>query len=106
MTLRTVTPSHRNLQEISLYVPDVPYGPTLNYADSANVKRAVGEAIYEQWMELDRLLAQLWESHSIHLTVLYYGKWGKNGEGPGSCVHSLFPETTGRGIADLVRRSR
>ena len=102
MALRTVTPSHRNLQQISLSVPHVPYDTTLDLANPADVRRAIGEVIYEQWLELDRVLVQLSESHSIRPKVLYYASAGKD-EGLRSWVGSLLPETT-RGSADLVNQ--
>lgn len=102
MTLRTITPNHRNLQ-IALYVPDVHYDPAPNRTNFANVSLAIGEAIHEQWLELDRLLVQLWELHSIRTKAFYYP--GKDGEDQSSSVYSLLPEMTRGGIADLVRRS-
>jgi hypothetical protein len=72
--------------------------------DPAHGKDAVGESNYRQWLELDHLLVQLWESHSICLKVLYYAPSGKEGEMASSCVNSLLPEVTSRGIADFVER--
>jgi hypothetical protein len=97
--LQTITPKHRNLQQITLYAPYAPYNPTLNRADPTNVRYAFGETIYRQWLELDHLLAQLWESHSIRLKVLYH----ECPEVTSSCVDTLLPEVTRRGIVDLVK---
>ena len=51
----------------------------------------------------DRLLAQLWESHSVRPKVTYYDN--PNGTGPGR-VGGFLPEVTGRQIADLVGEDR
>ena len=54
-----------------------------------------------QWLELDRLLAQLWESHSIRPKVVYHPLFGDDGEVTGGRVYSLFPEVISRGIVDF-----
>jgi hypothetical protein len=105
MTLRTITPNHRNLLQISLSVPDVSYGPTLNRIDPPNVRDAIGEVAHRQWLELDHRLVQLWESHSIRPKVMHYAPLGKDRKGPNSCVESFLPELTRRGIADLVKQA-
>jgi hypothetical protein len=94
MALRTFTPNHRNLQQISLYPPHTPPG------------FAIGETTYMQWMELDHRFTQLWESHSIRPKVLYQAPPGKEGEATRDRMFSLLPEVTSRGIVDLVRRKR
>jgi hypothetical protein len=103
MALRTVTPDQHHLQQISLYAPG--HLPRRTFrGDPAHGKDAVGESNYRQWLELDHLLVQLWESHSICLKVSYYAPSGKEGEVASTCVYSLLPEVTSRGIADFVRR--
>lgn len=103
LTLRAMISNQRNLQQISLQVPDVPYDPTLNRADPANARRPIGEVIHEQWLELDHRFVQLWELYSIRPKLLYYTPQGKDREGAISSVQCLLPEITRRGIADLVR---
>jgi hypothetical protein len=100
MALRTITPDHRHLQEISLYAPRLRFRHT---EDPAYDWYGVGESLYGQWLELDRLLVQLWESHSIRLKISCRASSGKEGEVAVSRMHSLFPEVTNRGIADFVR---
>jgi hypothetical protein len=63
----------------------------------------IGESNYRQWLELDHLLVQLWESHSIRPKVSYYAPPGKGGEVANGRVYSLLPEVTSRGIADFVK---
>jgi hypothetical protein len=100
MALRTITPNHRHLQQISLYAPRLRSRHT---EDPAYDWYGVGESLYEQWLELDRLLVQLLESHSIRLKVSCRASSGKEGEVAVSRMHNLFPEVTNRGIADFVK---
>ena len=104
MALRTVTPNHRHLQQISLYVPRLLSRRTLRRGDPVYGRDAVGEPNYNQWLELDHVLVQLRESHSIRLKVSHYASSGKEGEMASSCMYSLLPEVTSGGIADFVRR--
>ena len=61
-TLKTVTCDHRKLKRITLAVFSL-----RGLHDSEGVEHVVGEGVYQQWLELDRLLIQLCESHSIRL---------------------------------------
>ena len=102
--LQTITIDHRNLREVLLYTPCMQCNPTStsNYAAHACITRAIGEDTHRQWLEFDHLLAQLWESHSIHLKVLRY----KHRDGlVCRCANSLLPEVIRRRIADLVEWS-
>lgn len=100
--LKTITPDHQNLQQISFRVPPLFYSPdpTIHRADPVNVKHAYGETSYNQWLDLDHLLAQLWESHSIRPKVTYFRHRGGTGR---CCVGGFLPEVTRRDIADLVK---
>jgi len=94
--LRTVTPEHRDLQQIFVYMPR-----QLTHFDAGtDIRQALGESIAQQWLALDRLLIQLWKSHSIRSKVGYEmcGE-RRNAE---YWVGCLLPETTERGIVDLV----
>jgi len=100
--LRTITTDHRNLRGVSVRVPCLSCGPasTVNRTDPANIDHAIGEVGRRQWLEVDHLLAQLWESRSIRPEVLYY----EYPDGTGCCcVNSLLAEVTSRGIVDLVK---
>jgi len=99
--LKTITPGHRNLQRISLHVPSLPShpNPTIDRADPVNVRHAHGETGYRQWLDLDHLLVQLWESHSVRPKVTHYEY--RDGTGR-RCVSGFLPEVTRREIADLV----
>jgi hypothetical protein len=63
----------------------------------ADVREAVGEAGYREWLELDRLLVQLCESHPIHLMAVFTKR-----RYMGSSIECLLPEITKRGMIDLV----
>jgi len=60
-TLRTITPKHRDLRQISISA--VHFSDLIKFSTDIIIreseKRTVG-----QWLELDRLLVQLWGSHS------------------------------------------
>jgi hypothetical protein len=86
-TLQTITPEHRNLRKISIYVP---YHLTLFHVGD-NVRQTIGEANFEQWLDLNRLLVQFWESCSIHPNVI---RTRPNWEGRDErdCIGCLLPE--------------
>ena len=99
MALQTITPSHRDLQHISIQVP---YDFTFIDA-SADVLEIVGEAISRQWLDLDRLLVHLWESRSIRPKVIPVAKmWGGKLLDMRYCIECLLPEVTKGGIVDLA----
>ena len=96
MALRTITRNHRNFKRLSIGAPKTLGSRvfTPRRLDLANIKHAVGEAGYLGWLELDRLLAQLHESRSIHLNVLIRG----GGQEVRGCMEHLLPEVVTVGI--------
>jgi hypothetical protein len=103
-TLRTVTNDHRNLRQISLDLPYAFLSPEFEGADPARVRQAVGETVHTGWSELDRLLIQLWESHSIRPKALYSVPSWVDRRRARICMESLLPETAAGGIVDLIER--
>jgi len=94
--LRTITSEHRDLQQITIYVPRSLSTPS--YDNSTGLSLRV---ISRRWPDLDHLLVQLWESHSIRPRVGY--EWlREEGEPTDDCSGCLFPEIMKRGIVDLV----
>jgi len=96
IALQTITSEHRDLQQILIHLP---YSLTMFGMD---VGRFVGEATCRGWLDLDRLLVQLWESCSVcpKLECVRLGlTWW-----PGTkyYIGCLFPEMTKRGIVDPV----
>jgi hypothetical protein len=97
--LRTVTPNHRHLQQISLYAHSLCFRHTEGAGGYG-----VRESLYGQWLELDHLLVQLWESHSIRLKISYSALQGREGEVARSRMSDLLPEVTSRGIAEFIEQ--
>jgi len=97
MVLQTITPKNRELRQVSIHVPyeltcfDVGY----------DIRKIVGEADYRQWLDLDCLLIQLWESHSIRPRVVCTTLW-ENEQNTKYCIGCLLPEITGRGMIYLI----
>ena len=90
--LQTITPKHRDLRRV---VIDIPRNYTLASL-GANGEQAIGESVYEQWPDLDRLLVQLWESHSIRPKVVCTA-----GHDVEDFIGSLLPEIMRRGVVDV-----
>ena len=94
---RHIQPS-RSPANISLHPHDCILNPT-----GAILRKAIGELIYEQRLDLDRLLVELWELRSIRPKITNGGTPG-NYEKKGvmiDYVQCLLPEITKRGIIDL-----
>ena len=95
MVLQTITPEHRDLQQISIHMP---YYLTLL---GMGVGEFVGEATCREWLDLDRFLVQFWESRSIWLKVGCV-RLGHEQQRTDDCIGSLLPEMTKRGIFDPI----
>jgi len=61
--------------------------------------REVEEHTLGQWLELDRLLVQFWESCSIPPMILFWAL--SRGEPARDLMGRLLPETTGGGTVNL-----
>ena len=67
MALNTIASEHTDFRAVSIYVlfdfisSDV--------SDPINVRQTIGESFYRQWVDLDRLLARLYESHAVRAKV-------------------------------------
>ena len=96
--LQTVTPDHRDLRQISIHVPShfTPYGGV------PDERRVARDETYGEWLELDRLLVQLWESYLIPKGDVHGAKRGTSARVLRDCIGQLLPEIMGRGIIDLV----
>ena len=102
--LRTITSNHRDLQQISISTKYII--PNLELRDIVTPSdwRLSLQHANMMWLELDRLLTQLWESHSIRLKVAYYSPTWLDGERARSCMGNLVPELMMRGAVDLVEK--
>ena len=96
LALGTITPKQRDLRQISIDVPtNLPHPRT---------KRRIGQEIYGQWLELDHILVQFWESHSIRPRFTRK-TWGQKSQiTTEDCLGYLLPEATKTGIIDVVER--
>jgi hypothetical protein len=91
--LQTITPEHRDLRHISIHLP---YYLTLAVV-LTNLRQTLGEAGFEKWLDLDRLLIQFWESRSIRPKVI-----SMMNHGIGDHIGRLLPEITKRGVIDIL----
>ena len=98
IALPTITAKHRDLRQISISLAR--YGTSITYG--GNPRQDIGESTLGEWLELDRLLGQLWESYSIPPKIACSGL-GHRDEITRTLVGHLFPETTKGGTANLVR---
>ena len=86
MTLKTITSEHRKLWEISIHGRDL--FNSVTFPTNA-----------PQWMDLDRALIQLWESHAIRIRFTHCS--GRR-EDVCEVVGALLPEAMEREIVELV----
>ena len=93
-TLRTITRDHRNLQLVKIDVSDVLFDID---DDGANIEDFLKRNVHERWLELDLLLAQLCESHSISLEVSCDAYRMVDEDDAGSLLEYLLPEVMGKG---------
>ena len=100
-TLETVTRDHRELKRIALAVFS-----SRGFHDSEGDEHAVGGGVYQKWLELDRLLVQLRESHSIRLEVTHDKAIDTNGRKERSRMKVLLPEVMAREMVDLAGQWR
>ena len=92
VTLKTITPKHRDLQEVTISSSIL----SRLVGRSIDVKTAVGPISHGQWVDLDIVLVQLWEWHSVRVKIAYYS--GGEGEQVPKLIEEMLPETTRRGI--------
>ncbi|KAF9645263.1 hypothetical protein BDM02DRAFT_604385 [Thelephora ganbajun] len=90
--LQNVSPEHRNPQ-ISIYLR---YDLVL-----AAIEPDAMQTVGGQWLDLDHLLVQFWESRSIQAKLVCSAP-EEEPQGIGEHIGRLLPEVTGRGIIDLV----
>jgi len=94
--IRTITPQHGDLQRITIHLPS----RLTSFSVGTNVRQAIGEGIAAQWLDLDRLLVEFWESRSIR-PRLGCSKLEEKRESVEYSIGCLFPEIMERGIVDL-----
>ena len=90
--VQTTVPEHRELRKILIRVPY-----SLTCFDVDIMKES---AVYREWLDLDRLLVQLWESNSTPPRVICT-TWSGQSKGMIGFTDCLLPELTKRGTVDL-----
>ena len=100
--LETVAPKHRDLRQILIHIPfDLFF---INAYARDSVRRIIGEAAFKELLGLDDLLVRLWESRSVRPKVTLHTSMKEVKQGVKYCIGYLIPETTKRGIINLVER--
>ena len=86
VALRTITSDHRDLREISIYA---------SHRFDGNIRGFITRQVANrQWSDLDRVLVQLWESHSIRPRIGHAKLGGR--------IARFLPDAAKRGIIDLI----
>lgn len=88
MALRTV--KSRNLESITIAIDE-------------DFPEAIDDEAHREWKNLDRLFVQFWTSRSIRPQVMNAPGWRE--ETFRGNARQLLPESTGRGIVDMVEVS-
>ena len=96
MALQTVTSRHRDLRQIGICIYELIFDDP-----GADIRQMVGEVVYREWLDLDRLLVQFWELRSIRPKVRYHAMSADKEKEAINCVSCLLPEMTKRGMIDL-----
>ena len=98
LALQTFTPEHRHLQRFSICVLFT-FALSRVGADPGQVIPAIGGSVLDRWLDLDHLLVQFWELHSIcpNITCVMLNEEKEIRDSMGQ----LLLETTERGIIDL-----
>jgi hypothetical protein len=82
--LQTITPEHRKLRQVTIRV-------------SGNSRQAIDQVNSHQWLDLDRLLVQFWDSGTVRVKLVTKAGWGS-----GYHLARLLPEIMGKKTLDLV----
>jgi hypothetical protein len=90
ITVALQTVQSKNLQRITIH-------PACGCTTSVNL---IGEAVRQEWQDLDHLLLQFWATYSIRPKIMYEAD--KGGDDLRASAPSLLPELTRRGLVDLV----
>lgn len=97
MMLETITSGHRDLRQISIHIP---YAPDYN-RDLRLIEQVSAAKPGMRWSDLDRLLVQLWESHSIKSKVVCPRSRNRTMRVE-DWTKYLLPGIADRGIVELI----
>ena len=90
--LKTITPEHRSLRRISIVIRFLSI-PVCGYFNGGTCA---------QWGDLDRVLVQLWYSHSIRVKFVYFTGRLDVCNMVRKSIRDLLPEITKEGAIRLV----
>ena len=94
MAFNTTASEHTDSRAVSIYVL-FDFTPS-EISDPINIRQTIGESFYIQWVDLDHLLAQLYESHAVRAKAVAME------ERVCTCIGELLPEATKGGCTVLV----
>jgi hypothetical protein len=95
-----------NIQQITTALQTVQskYLQQVTIHPGAAFANQIVETVHQEWQDLDRLLVQFWNSHSIRPKFTYEAD--TEGDDLRAFAPSLLPELTRRGLVDLVEDQR
>lgn len=96
MALKTLTYKNRDLREILLHI----FVESSPEDEPDNVREPIGDEVHKQWVDLDQVLVQLWESNAIHTKVIYPTR--REEEETREYIGTLLPEMVRRGIVEMM----
>ena len=104
MALQTITRDHRKLQRVSIVTAEVLYPLGFSNVNSSTFIHAMRETTYRAWLDLDCLLSQFSETHSIRPEVLYNAPDSVDEEEARSSMEYLLPQLIKKGLVELAQR--
>ena len=100
MALKTISIDHRSLREVSIHtfllLPSIDFVSDQDF----NLRETIGEEMYWGWKNLDHILVQLSESHTVRVNVTHYPGVGRS-QDLRMCMMELLPGTTKRDGTEL-----
>ena len=105
MALRTITRKNQDLRRVYILVPY----RLVAVGSGADIREVIGGPLSGYWSELDRVLIQLSESHSIRPKV-FCATFNEEGSGSytpvamRAYIACLLPKATKGGVVDVVER--
>ena len=101
-SLGTIPRDHQGLQQITINPSDVFYYSSPGPAGFTDIRNVIGETLRRGWLELDRVLSLLRESHRIQIRVLYNIPSMVDQARARGYMEDLLPEVTTGGTVELV----
>lgn len=93
MALETIPIDRRGLREVLIHLSPIPFYGIPNLIES------YGEEVYQDWMDLDRILVKLLELHVVRVKVIHFPN--KKSEEVRAFMKDLLPGTMMRQGTEL-----